>query len=166
MSPSESIERSRTSPPIDQIKHLRRLAFLLDNSIPIPFTQYRMGIDPILGLIGIVGGIGDLMGGALGAYIVVQAASMGVPKPIIWRMMSNIAVDTLVGLAPGLGDVLDVAWKANARNIVLLDHYFETNPTLRKNSPWFIASITLLLAGLIIGVTVIFMTIVRAILSY
>lgn len=163
MTPADSIEQLPTSSQFDQIKQLRRLAFLLDDSIPIPFTPYRMGIDPILGLLGIVGGTGDLFGGALGAYIVVQAAKMGVPKAIIGQMITNIVVDSFVGLAPGIGDVLDVAWKANARNIVLLDQYFETNPTPRKNSPWFIAGITLLLIALIVGFALAFMAIVRAI---
>jgi len=165
MTSPHSIERSRTSPQFDQIKHLRRLAFLLDNSIPIPFTKYRMGIDPILGLLGIVGGTGDLFGGALGAYIIVQAARMGIPKQIIWQMIGNIVVDSVVGLAPGLGDILDVAWKANARNIELLDQYVETTPVLKKNSPWFIAGITARLLGLIVGFALLLMTIVRAILQ-
>lgn len=163
MTSSNSQERLQRSPNTDQIKQLRRLAFLLDNSIPIPFTQYRMGIDPILGLLGIVGGTGDLFGGALGAYIIVQAARMGVPAEVIWPMVRNMALDALIGLVPGLGDVLDVAWKANARNIKLLDGYFESNPIHRKNSPWFIVGITLLLVCLILGFALALILILRAI---
>lgn len=165
MTQLNSIERPNLSQQPDRIKNLRRLAFLLDNSIPIPLTNYRMGIDPILGLLGIVGGTGDLFGGALGAYIVAQAARMGVPQKVIWQMVGNLFFDSLVGLVPGLGDLLDITWKANARNVALLDQYFETTPTRRKNHPLFVFGVIFMLTIMVIGFASIMIAIVQAIFS-
>ena len=164
MPQSNQIERPHQN-QTSKLKNLRRLAFFLDNSIPIPFTQYRMGLDPILGVLGIVGGTGDLLGGVLGAYIVTQAARLGVPQKIVWRMMGNLFIDSLVGLVPGLGDILDIAWKANARNVALLDQYFETSPTPRKNHPLFIFGVVSLLVLMIVAFAWIMVAIIRAIIS-
>ena len=151
MTSPHPIEPAKEALHSKKVQNLRRLAFLLDNSIPIPFTRYRMGIDPILGLLGIVGGTGDIIGGALGAYIVVQAARMGVEPQIIGQMLGNLLLDSFVGVVPGLGDLLDVTWKANDRNVRLLDQYFETHSTLRKNNPLFIFGLIILLALIVIG---------------
>lgn len=112
----------------DKAKNLTHLAYILDNSIPIPGTNYRFGIDPLLGLLGIFGGIGDFIGGALAAYIVIGAAKMGLPPSIIWRMVGNILFDSVVGLVPGVGDALDFTWKSNSRNIALLKQHLNTAP--------------------------------------
>ena len=165
MSQSDQLERSPRQNQSGRLKNLRRLAFLLDNSIPIPFTRYRMGIDPILGVLGIVGGTGDIIGGALGAYIVVQATQMGVEPNVIRQMLGNLLVDLLAGLIPGIGDVLDVTWKANARNMALLDQYFETTPTPRKNGPLFTFGVIFLLTLMVIGFASMMWVIFRAIAS-
>ncbi|MEM9138164.1 MAG: DUF4112 domain-containing protein [Cyanobacteria bacterium P01_F01_bin.42] len=145
------------------LKNLRHLAFLLDNSIPIPFTRYRMGIDPILGLLGIVGGTGDIVGGVLGAYIVVEATRMGVEPRVIRQMIGNLFFDLLAGLVPGLGDLLDVTWKANARNVALLDQYYETPRKPQKNSPLLVLGVIILLALMVIGITAVMVLLLRAI---
>ncbi len=92
-----------------KINSLRRLSQLLDNAIPIPGTKYRFGLDPILGLIP---GGGDTIAGALGAYIIMEAARMGIPRKVLGKMIGNILFDSLVGTVPVLGDLFDVAWKA------------------------------------------------------
>src|SRR4051812_48693363 len=89
------------------------LATLLDNAFELPGTKYRIGLDPLLGLIPI---IGDLLSMLIGSYIVVLAARLGVPRPVIWRMLVNLGIDTVIGSIPLIGDVLDVMWKANAKN--------------------------------------------------
>src|SRR5919108_5383077 len=103
-----------------RVDRLRRLAYLLDNSIPIPGTGFRIGLDALVGL---VPGVGDLVGGAFALYIVLQAARMGVPRSLLVRMGWNLAVDVAVGAVPLLGDLFDAAFKANMRNLALLDRH-------------------------------------------
>lgn len=149
----------------EKVKKLRRIAFLLDNSIPIPGTKYRFGLDPILGVLGIVGGSGDLIGGALGAYIVMEAAKMGLPERVVWQMVANIAIDSSVSLIPGIGDIFDVTWKANAKNIELLEEYLSVSPEATKSNPWFVASIVLVLAIIVLGFAFLTVTLIRLIFN-
>ena len=107
---------------ISTLRRLRRLSNVLDNAIPIPGTSYRIGIDPIIGLLP---GGGDFLGTALSAYIVLESARMGVPRNTLIQMVWNIIVDTLSGTVPVLGDLVDVTWKANTKNIVLLEEHLK-----------------------------------------
>ena len=109
----------------------RRVGWLLDNAIPIPGTRYHLGIDQIIGL---VPGIGDLIGGALSLYIIVEAWRLGVPRGLLARMGWNVAIDTLVGEVPILGDLFDIGFKANLRNLALLDGFAERPVELRRSS--------------------------------
>lgn len=99
---------------------LERLAWLLDSSIRVPGTRFRIGID---GLIGLLPGIGDLVGTLLSGYIVAEAARLGVPGSALARMVFNVLLETLVGTIPVAGDLFDFAWKANQRNVRLLQDY-------------------------------------------
>jgi hypothetical protein len=127
-----------------RMERLRRVGWLLDNSIPIPGTRYRLGIDQIIGL---VPGIGDLIGGFLSLYIILEAARMGVPRGVLARMGWNVAVDTLVGEVPILGDLFDIGFKANIRNLALLDGYLQRPVEVRRASRRFAA---LLIVGLLV----------------
>ena len=93
---------------------------MLDSAITIPGTSIRLGLDSIIGLFPAGG---DAIGAALSSIIVLTALRQGVPKPVIWRMVGNVAIDTLVGSVPLLGDLFDVAWKANSKNAELLAQY-------------------------------------------
>jgi len=90
---------------------------LLDSSIPLP-GGYRIGLD---GVIGLVPFVGDALGASLSTYIVIQAARLGVSTRLLLKMMLNIVVEATVGIIPILGDVFDMVWKANERNITLLN---------------------------------------------
>lgn len=81
-----------------------------------------MGADSLVGLIP---GLGDVMGGALSAYIIVEAARLGVPRHVLVRMVANLGVDMAVGSVPVLGDLFDVAFKANRRNMNLVERHLE-----------------------------------------
>src|ERR1041384_7628684 len=91
------------------IEHLARL---MDGAIPI--GRWSIGIDPLLGL---VPGIGDLIGAMISMLIVMRAVQAGIPRIAVARMMTNVAIDSLIGAIPVLGDAFDFAYKANLKNL-------------------------------------------------
>jgi Domain of unknown function (DUF4112) len=115
-------DRSAAAAGVDRrsLERLRQLAHLLDDRFRIPGTTYRIGLD---GLIGLVPGVGDAVTTLLALYIVLEARRLGVPLTKLGRMGLNVGVDAVLGAVPLLGDLFDVAWKANRRNLaLLLDH--------------------------------------------
>ena len=131
---------------VAKVRQLRKLSDLLDNAIRVPGTSLGVGLDPVLGLIP---GGGDVLGGLISVYIVFSAAKMGLPKEILTRMASNIVFDSLVGILPVFGDLFDVAWKANSKNMDLLESHLESPQVSKKADSSFIF---LLLGGLILFV--------------
>lgn len=113
--PAEHVDGVEARETLDR---LHGISHLLDNAFRIPGTNYRVGVDPLLGLLPVVG---DAPGAALAAYIVVEAAYLGVPRETVLRMLFNLVVDATVGSLPVVGDVFDAVWKANARNVQLLE---------------------------------------------
>jgi hypothetical protein len=99
---------------------LRRTAQLLDAAVRIPFTPWRIGID---GLIGLVPGIGDLVGALLSASIVFEAMRLGAPAAVLSRMLLNVGIDAIIGEIPVLGDIFDIGFKANLRNVALVERH-------------------------------------------
>jgi hypothetical protein len=97
---------------------LARFAWLLDSAFRIPGTGIRIGLEPMLG---IIPGFGDVLGKALSLYLVHQAWRHGVPAAGILRMLGNVAIDLAIGAVPVLGDLGDVFWRANRRNLAILD---------------------------------------------
>ncbi|MDB9315509.1 DUF4112 domain-containing protein [Spirulina sp. CS-785/01] len=130
------------------LKRLQSLSHLLDNAIPIPGTSYRVGLDPILGFIPAAG---DYVSAGFSGYILLEAAKMGVPKATLVRMLLNIVADTLVGTIPVLGDIFDFAWKANQRNLILLESHLASPQSQSQADQGFV---WLLLAGLFLLVTI------------
>ena len=108
---------SPTADAADAVHRAETLAHWLDNRFRIPGTNYRVGLD---GLLGLVPGIGDTISAALSTYIIGQAWRHNLPKRVLVRMGWNVAVDTVVGAVPLAGDVFDFAWKANRKNAALL----------------------------------------------
>ena len=139
--------------------NVRVLARLLDSSIPIPGTSWKVGFDPIVGLIP---GIGDLIGAVLSGYIIVQAARAEVPTLTLARMLANVGFDTLLGAIPALGDVVDAVWKSNTRNVALLERHLAVAPPPSREKrrvigPTVLAMLALVLivgAGLALGIFV------------
>jgi uncharacterized protein DUF4112 len=99
---------------------LRRWAVLLDSAFRIPGTGIRFGLDAIVGL---VPGLGDISTPAFAALLLVQAVRMRLPVVVQARMVLNAAFDMLIGLVPILGDLADIGWKANLRNLALLERH-------------------------------------------
>ncbi|TAG62792.1 MAG: DUF4112 domain-containing protein [Oscillatoriales cyanobacterium] len=114
---------------IASLRRLRRISHLLDNAIPIPGTKYRIGFA---------------------GYVVFKSAQMGVPQETLVKMAANIVFDTVAGTVPVAGDLLDVAWKANIKNIELLDAHLGS-PEPGKKADWLFVAALLLGLTLIVG---------------
>lgn len=140
-----------TDDPASRTRRVRVLAQLLDNSITIPGTSYKIGLDPIVGLIP---GIGDFIGAVLSAYIILEAARADVPGFTLLRMLVNVGFDTLVGAIPAVGDLFDAAWKSNTRNVALLERHLAKQASGAPRRSQSIGAIVLTVIALlaIIGV--------------
>jgi hypothetical protein len=114
------LERAASESEMARARRVRALARLLDNAIPIPGTSWSFGFDAIVGLVPVAG---DLIGGVLSGYIILEAARAEVPTITLARMLMNVGIDTLVGAVPALGDLFDAAWKANVKNAALLERH-------------------------------------------
>ncbi|MBC7802419.1 MAG: DUF4112 domain-containing protein [Candidatus Parcubacteria bacterium] len=123
-------------------ERLSRLAWLLDSSIPIPGTRLTVGLEALLGLMPVAG---DLVGVLLSSYIIKEAHALGVSRAILARMAFNVAVEGVVGMVPFAGDLFDAGWKANQRNVRLLDRWMEHPDKARKGSRLFVAGLALAL---------------------
>jgi hypothetical protein len=128
----EPIRRDR-SPAGANISALQQLARILDSAVRIPGTNIRFGLDAVLGLIP---GAGDVAGGVLSSFIIVQAARLGASRSVLARMVMNVAIDSLVGAVPILGDIFDIGWKSNTRNAALLERYAAAPAATRQASRW------------------------------
>jgi hypothetical protein len=131
--------RTTTSPA-----DMEALAWLLDNSIPIPGTGRRIGLDAVIGL---VPGLGDVVSGGLGILVVARGVQLGLPGVVIARMLVNTAIDFVIGSIPVIGDAFDLWFKANQRNVGLVRRY-SLDPRSSTAPQWgfFIA----VLAGLVL----------------
>jgi len=103
-----------------RLEALRQVSRLLDSAFVVPGTSVRVGLDPLLGL---VPGIGDLASPLFALVLLWHGRHFGVPRVVQLRMIVNVAIDALGGLLPVAGDIFDVAWKANDRNLALLERY-------------------------------------------
>ena len=104
------------------LAEVETLAWLLDNSIPVPGTGRRIGADA---LIGFVPGIGDLVSAGVGLVVVWRGARMGVPRIVVARMLANSAIDLVVGAIPIAGDAFDLWFKASTRNLNLIRRWLD-----------------------------------------
>lgn len=130
------------------MRRVDALAHLLDNSIPVPGTGMRFGLDAVIGL---VPGVGDAAGAVLSGWIVLEGARLGAGFTVIVRMLLNIAIETVVGAIPFLGDLFDAGWKANVRNIRLLHRAIDAPGAARRSSALVVLLTFLLLAALFAG---------------
>ncbi len=109
---------------------IERLAELLDTKWVLPGTTWRFGLDSIIGL---VPGIGDVVTTLMGAYIIVRARELGAPLHLQAAMVGNLAIDTLVGAVPLVGDMFDFAFRSNAKNVRMLKRHLDRQPMRRVN---------------------------------
>lgn len=107
----------------DAIARVTLVAKLMDSAFVIPGINRRIGLDSIIGL---VPGVGDAISAALASYIIWEARQLGLPRWKIARMIGNVAVDTAIGAIPLAGDVFDVFFKANERNLRIIHEHLGT----------------------------------------
>ncbi|QBQ55747.1 DUF4112 domain-containing protein [Nitrosococcus wardiae] len=108
---------------------LAKLAYWLDERFRIPGTNWRIGWD---GLVGLIPGVGDGITTALSAYIVLEAQRLGIPTTMLLRMIWNVVVDGIVGTVPLVGDLFDIRWKANRKNMHLLNEHLAQFPAVHR----------------------------------
>ena len=113
----EGIEDLPASIDRAAVRRMRVVTRVLDESVRVPGTDRRVGLDPLLGAVPVVG---DAVGGAVSLYVVVEAARLGVSYGTLLRMLANVAVDVGGGSLPLVGDAFDALWKANRRNLRLV----------------------------------------------
>jgi Domain of unknown function (DUF4112) len=128
-------------------ENLDLLSHLLDDFIKIPGTSIRFGLD---GIVGLIPGIGDVIGGVASCIIIVAAWIRGVSYPTVLRMVANVVIEVVVGSIPILGDMFDIAWRANRRNYALLTGSLY-EPRKHTVQSWlFLAVLCLVLAALVV----------------
>lgn len=106
----ESVDRAA-------LERIRTVAYVLDESIEIPGTNYSIGLDPLIGAVPVVG---DAISGAISLYIVLESARLGVSYTTLLEMIANVSLDYVGGSIPYVGTVFDAVWKANKRNLELV----------------------------------------------
>jgi hypothetical protein len=135
-SPFRNVSFDIGTPPLSRAQRIARLdalATLLDTAFVVPGTNVRFGVDALLGL---VPGIGDAITTAMSLYIVKEARALGAPRWLVARMLGNVAIDGLVGAVPLMGDVFDVAFRANRRNLALLQKHLANEPRAFTPGGW------------------------------
>jgi hypothetical protein len=115
----EKLERREVEAALARIN---AVAHMMDSLFAIPGTRLRLGVDSLIGLVPVVG---DLVAHAVAAYLIWEAKQLGVSKLTLWRMVGNTLIDTVVGAVPVVGDAFDVAFKANMKNLRLLQRHLE-----------------------------------------
>jgi len=127
---------------------LRKWSVLLDSAFRVPGTGITFGLDPILGLIP---GFGDVTSPLFAALVLFHAVRMRIPRVIQLRMVINAAIDLLIGFIPVVGDLFDFGWKANVRNLALLERHAHPGSKATKADWIFVLSIV----GFLIALAVI-----------
>jgi len=125
---------------------IEKIAYVMDGLIPI--GRWRFGLDSVVGLIP---GLGDVIGAAIGMIIVLRAVQAGIPRIAIARMMTNIAIDTLIGAIPLLGDAFDFVFKSNRMNMQIYEESLVDRGSTAKHWGFFIV----LIGGVVLVVWVI-----------
>lgn len=135
----------------DALGEVETLAWLLDDSIPVPGTGgRRVGLDALIGLVPLVG---DLVSAGIGLFVVWRGSRLGLPRVIVARMLTNSAIDLAVGAIPVIGDAFDLWFKANTRNLRLMRRYLES-PEASTRREWLALAALIGAVVLVIGLAV------------
>jgi hypothetical protein len=131
----------------EKLLRLKLLSKRLDDSIKIPGTNQKFGIDAIVGIIPI---LGDFIGVIFSVYIMYSGIKMGVSSKIVKKMAANIAIEFIIGSMPIIGDIFDALWKANKRNVELIEEATIENQENYRLNYLIMASLIVLILSLIL----------------
>ncbi len=131
----------------EKLLRLKLLSERLDELIKIPGTNQKIGIDALVGTIPI---LGDFIGVIFSTYIMYSGIKMGVSSKIVTKMAANVAIEFLIGSFPIIGDIFDVLWKANKRNVMLIEEATIENRENYNMNYLIIASLIIFVLGAIL----------------
>ncbi|EJF11013.1 MULTISPECIES: DUF4112 domain-containing protein [Pontibacter] len=140
------------TPRTENLKWVDRITHLMDNQFRLPGTNWRFGLDPILGLFPVVG---DLASFSVSAMLILTMARYGASGKMVTLMLLNVALDALFGSIPILGNIFDFAFKANERNVRMLRAHYEEGKYQGSGKN--------IILGVVIGIVVIFILLIWAI---
>ncbi len=143
-----SISTDLSPSMISKIAHLRSVSNFWDNALRVPGTKMRIGLDSVMGVFPLGG---DALGIILSCYILFYAVQFQIPTTVLIRMVANIALDGAIGVVPILGDLFDTTWKANSRNVNLLEAHIQDRTLSRKTN--FL--ILIILWGIVITIAIV-----------
>ena len=138
----EIIERNE-----EKLMRLKLLSERLDELTKIPGTNQKVGIDAIIGVIPI---LGDFIGAVFSTYIMYSGIKMGVSSKVVTKMAANIAIEFMIGWIPVIGDIFDVLWKANKRNVELIENATAEKQINAKLNYLIVALLITLILGTIL----------------
>ena len=142
--PRSEADRSRA------LVEVETLAWLLDNSIPVPGTGgRRFGIDALIGLVPV---FGDIASAGMGLFVIWRGSRMGLPRVVVARMLANAAIDFVVGSIPVAGDAFDLWFKANTRNLGLIRRHLERPDASTRNEWLVLGALIAIVLALIVAI--------------
>ncbi|MBW4601367.1 MAG: DUF4112 domain-containing protein [Calothrix sp. FI2-JRJ7] len=144
---------SDTNAKLAKLQSLRKLSDLWDRSLGVPGTRFKVGLESLVGLLPVGG---DFVGILLSVYILFQAIQFKLPKTTLAKMIFNIVIDGAVGSIPILGDIFDTTWKANTKNVNLLEAHLREPIQSRQKDEWFINIVIIVLVLTLIGIISLF----------
>ncbi|OKH45740.1 hypothetical protein NIES2101_25830 [Calothrix sp. HK-06] len=144
---------SDTNAKLAKLQSLRKLSDLWDRSLGVPGTRFKVGLESLVGLLPVGG---DFIGILLSVYILFQAIQFKLPKTTLAKMIFIIVIDGAVGSIPILGDIFDTTWKANTKNVNLLEAHLREPIQSREKDEWFINIVIIVLVLTLIGIISLF----------
>jgi Domain of unknown function (DUF4112) len=134
-------------------RRIGRVTHVLDELVSVPGTPIKVGLDPIIGVIPIAG---DAVAALLGLWVILEASRFGIPRVVLWRMIANLVVDLGIGAIPLIGDVYDLLFRSNTRNLALFRrHALDPGASTRGEQGFFIGLVVLAIGLLWLVATVI-----------
>ncbi len=144
--PGEVIGLSRAERFAAAERRIGRVTRVLDELVTVPGTSQKVGLDPVVGLIPVVG---DALAAGVGLWVIGEAARFGIPRIVLGRMIVNLVVDLVIGAIPILGDLYDVAFRSNSRNLALFRRHALDPDASTRGEQAFVFGLVLLLVGIV-----------------
>jgi hypothetical protein len=124
-------------------RRIGRITHALDELVAVPGTPVKVGLDPVVGLIPVVG---DAVAAFVGLWVIGEAARFGIPRIVLGRMIVNLLVDLTIGAIPILGDLFDIVFRSNSRNLALFRrHALDPDASTRREQSFFVGLFVLLI---------------------